>query len=265
MDKRHSSFAGMPPAQPPADSPSNHAMRFLIADDEAINRIVLGERLSQLGHVYIAVNNGSDALAALDDSAWDALLLDCHMPVMDGFETVAAIRRNESGGAPRTWVIAVTASAIDGEREACLSAGMDDFLLKPIHAPQLVEVIARIPARDKTSGPPVNQSRLDGLAGSKSKSGENLLVRMVKLFTESGPELIDEMERALREDDFTAAIGAVHKLAGGCSYFGAEVLYSHCMDFERLGRAGDHAGLRNLAPIVRQEYARVEEALRAER
>jgi CheY-like chemotaxis protein len=237
-------------------------MCFLIADDEAINRIVLGERLSQLGHVHIAVNNGRDALDALNDSAWDALLIDCHMPVMDGFETVATIRRNEAGGARRTWVVAVTASAIDGEREACLSAGMDDFLLKPIQAAQLVEVIARIPARDATSGPPVDQARLDGLAGSTSRSGENLLARMVKLFTETGPELLDEMERALREDNFVSAVAAVHKLAGGCSYFGAEILYSRCMEFERLGRAGNHDGLRNLAPIIRQEYARVELALR---
>jgi len=240
-------------------------MRFLIADDEAINRIVLGERLSQLGHVHIAVNNGRDALAALGDSPWDALLLDCHMPVMDGFETVATIRRNEAGGPRRTWVVAVTASGIDGEREACLSAGMDDFLLKPIQAAQLVEVIARIPAHDETTGPPVDQARIDGLAGSTSRSGENLLARMVKLFTESGPEMLDEMDCALREGNYPVAVAAVHKLAGGCSYFGAEVLYSRCMDFERLGRAGDHHGLRNLGPILRQEYSRVESALRADR
>jgi CheY-like chemotaxis protein len=253
----------MTPEPPPAAAPARRPLRVLIADDNSINQIILGEQLAGLGHSYVAVANGRDALTALKDSPWDAILLDCQMPVMDGFETVAEIRRAEAAGAPRTWVVAITASSIDGEREGCLRAGMDDFLSKPFRVSQLIEVIARIPVSAETAGHAVDPALVAGLAGSKASTGENLLDRMYKLFTGSGPELLETMEQALRHNDYAEAMRAVHKLAGGCGYFGANELYATCTEFERLGRANDQAGLRALAPRVRHEYARVTQALEA--
>ncbi len=256
----------MPSAQHPAASTPGRVLRLLVAEDEIINQIVLGERLAQLGHSFVTVTNGRDALEALKGSEWDALLLDCHMPVMDGFETVATLRRLESDGAARTWVVAVTASAIEGEREACLRAGMDDFLLKPCEIGQLAQVIARIPARGQGVAPPaVDAALLTGLSTAKSRSGENLLNRMVALFIESGPVMLDQLDKGVREGDFAGAVAAAHKLAGGCSYFGADKLYVLCMEFEQLGRDNDHAAMHPLAPRIRQEYARVEQALKEHR
>jgi CheY-like chemotaxis protein len=253
-----------PPARP---------LRILIAEDNPLNQVVLTEQLNQLGHTSVCVENGRDALATLDGTAWDAVLLDCQMPVMDGFQTVAAIRRKEAEAAPgagrRIWVVAVTAHTLDGERDACIDAGMDDFLSKPFHVQRLAEIIARIPPLPHDTGdlPPasIDVSQLGTLAKSKAASGENLLDRMVNLFTESGPPLLDDMDQALRQDDLPAAMRAVHKLAGGCGYFGAEILFSLCTEFQRLGPMGEQSTVRALAPRIRQEYARVELALQCNR
>jgi PAS domain S-box-containing protein len=241
------------------------SLRILVAEDNPINQLVLSEQLTKLGHTCMTVQNGVEALEALENSSWDAVLMDCQMPVMDGYETVEAIRRaEEADGEPHTWVVAVTANALDGEREACLRSGMDDFVSKPFQVQDLAQVIARIPLREGESGftrPAIDSELLGSMAESKATNGENLLERMVNLFTESGPPLLDQMDRALREDDFPAAIRSAHKLAGGCGYFGASELYRLCTEAERLGRSGQHDRIRSLAPLIRQEYARVEVAL----
>jgi len=130
-----------------AVAPAARPLRILVAEDNTINQLVLSEQLNKLGHTCMTVQNGVEALEALEKCAWDAVLMDCQMPVMDGYETVEAIRRAEEAeeGSGHTWVVAVTANALDGEREACLRAGMDDFLSKPFQVQQLAQVIARIP------------------------------------------------------------------------------------------------------------------------
>lgn len=237
-------------------------LRILIAEDNAVNQFILTEQLRSMGHRSVAVTNGGEAMAAVESAEWDAIFLDCQMPVMDGYETAAAIRAREAGGARRLWTIAITANALDGQREACLRAGMDDFLSKPFALEDLARVLERIPARGDDGPAPVDMARLDALAAAKAGNGENLLERMVYLFTESGPPMLDQMDRAIMEVDFIAAVGAAHKLAGGCTYFGAEELHSLCAEAERLGRAGDHAGIRAIAPRIRREYDRVAFALR---
>ncbi len=256
-----------PPAPEPAAGPAlpeARPLRFLVAEDNTINRIVLADQLEQLGHSSVSVANGRETLAAIENASWDALLLDCQMPVMDGYETIAAIRRREAGGAPRTWVVAVTASALAGERETCLRAGMDDFLTKPLHIQDLAGAIARIPLPEG-AGRAIDPGQLASLAESKAVNGENLLARMASLFTESGPQLLDQMDEGLRRDDVAATLRAAHKLAGGCGYFGAKDLHNLCVAAERLGHLGDHAGVRGLVPRIRQEYARVALALERNR
>jgi CheY-like chemotaxis protein len=247
-------------------APDPMGLRILIAEDHPINQVVLAEQLSGLGHECMTVVNGAEALKAIRQFPWDAILLDCNMPIMNGYETVEAIRREEAGTDRHLWVVAVTASALDGEREACLRAGMDDFLPKPLRKRELAGVLARIPpssAKAPQSKPALDQSALDSLAASKTASGENLLERMTKLFTDSGMQLIAQMDESLRQDDLAGAIRAAHKMAGGCSYFGAETLYELCTSFEREGKKEDCDALHGLAPRIREEYNRVETALRA--
>lgn len=119
---------------------SHGVYRILVAEDNPVNRLVTTELLQQLGHQVTNVENGAEALEVVARESFDLILLDCQMPVMDGYETARCLRRGQ-GGHQRIPVVAVTAHAAIGEREKCLGAGMDDYLTKPFSKEELGEMI----------------------------------------------------------------------------------------------------------------------------
>jgi CheY-like chemotaxis protein len=120
-------------------------MRILVAEDNPVNQIVAEEILSELGYRVEMVDDGAQAIGALQESAYDAILMDCHMPVLDGYEATRQIRAMawEDEARSRTPIIAVSASAFGEDRERALEAGVDDFLPKPYTADDLREMLAR--------------------------------------------------------------------------------------------------------------------------
>ena len=123
-------------------NPSGVRRRLLVVEDNLINQKVAMKILTQMGFGVEVANDGLDALAYCQKSSFDAILMDCQMPVMDGFEATIAIRNLQTGLA-RTPIIALTANALSSEREKCLQAGMDDFLAKPVKPEMLDEVLRR--------------------------------------------------------------------------------------------------------------------------
>jgi len=117
--------------------------RVLAADDNAVNKRLITRLLEKAGYVADAVDNGREAVEAVTRADYDAVLMDCQMPVMDGFEATSVIRAAESGRSRRVPIIALTASAMASDRERCLAAGMDDYLTKPIKPTELAEILAR--------------------------------------------------------------------------------------------------------------------------
>jgi CheY-like chemotaxis protein len=116
--------------------------RVLVADDAPANQLVASLELQRLGYLVDVVATGDEAVAAVERTSYVAVLMDCRMPVMDGYEATRRIRRLE-GRARATPIIAMTASAIVGDREECLRAGMDDYLSKPLDANLLAAILMR--------------------------------------------------------------------------------------------------------------------------
>jgi len=139
---------------------SHRRLHILLAEDNAVNQRLAVRLLEKRGHTVMAVGNGQEALDALLHQHFDLVLMDVQMPEMDGFEATAAIREHEQYSGSRMPIIAMTAHAMQGDRERCLAAGMDDYVVKPMKPADLYAAIERlwqdIPDLDEpASEPPV--------------------------------------------------------------------------------------------------------------
>jgi PAS domain S-box-containing protein len=120
-----------------------HGLDVLLAEDNHVNQIVAGAMLKKLGCRVTVANDGQQAVDKIKERQFDLILMDCHMPNLDGYAATAAIRELEKQGHPRHTIIAQTANAMEGDRDSCIAAGMDDYISKPINAKVLAEVLQR--------------------------------------------------------------------------------------------------------------------------
>lgn len=125
---------------------SLHPVRVLLAEDNVVNQKVAMSLLTKLGHAVTLAGDGRQAVNAFARERFDAILMDMHMPEMGGLEATAAIREMERGRGARTPIVALTAGAMKEDREACLAAGMDDYLSKPIQSQRLADMLDRVTA-----------------------------------------------------------------------------------------------------------------------
>ena len=122
-------------------TPMSKAVRILLAEDNAVNRQVVIRLLEKRGHVITVATDGAQAVAMTRKSSFDLVLMDIQMPGMDGYEATAVIRKDEESTGKHLPIIAMTAHAMEGDRQKCLAAGMDDFVAKPIRVDELVKII----------------------------------------------------------------------------------------------------------------------------
>jgi CheY-like chemotaxis protein len=141
--------AAQPGEKPAADPGASKKYRILVADDNMVNRKVVHYMLEKKGHLVVSVEDGREAVRALDNQLFDVVLMDVQMPNMNGFEATAAIREKEKNTDVHTPVIALTAHAMKGDRERCLEAGMDDYVSKPVNPEKLAACMDAVVAKFK--------------------------------------------------------------------------------------------------------------------
>ncbi len=265
-------------AAPVVREPRTTAGRVLVVEDTPISqRLALGI-LAKLGYDADAVANGRQALEALARDTYAAVLMDCQMPEMDGFAATAEVRRTE-GAAQHTPIIAITASAMPGERERCLAAGMDDYIAKPFRAEELAAALQRwvrraagptsgtagagAPTRAGCSAPAGDAGTDAPLHGAWGEDADDLRAEVARLFAEDAPRRLAVMRAAVTRGDEAALATAAHALKGEASMLGASELQALAREVELQARAGDVEGAEPLLARLAAACERAAAALAA--
>jgi PAS domain S-box-containing protein len=244
---------------------------LLLVEDNTMNQLVATKLLEKLGYTVDVAENGREALEAIAAGSYDAVLMDCQMPEMDGYEATRQLRRSENGGPTRLPVIAMTAAAMEGDRERCLAAGMDDYVTKPVRAVAVDAVLARWLTGSDDAAPaavvepgddefPLDPARLAMLRELDGGDGQ-LLTAVVSEFVGDSTRQIVAVSTALRQGDPQVVERAVHTLRGASANLGATTLADLCGELEALARASALAMAPDLLDSIRAEHVRVCSAL----
>lgn len=271
--------------------------RILLVEDHPVNQAVALETLNNLGLKADLASTGIEALARLAENSYDLVLMDCHMPEMDGYEATVSIRQTEalSEDKHRLPIIALTANALDGDRQRCLSVGMDDYLSKPFNKRQLYDLLVRWLPQTKLPelAPAEKFDELNMISPSSQLSPTALTIsaaeppaikkpalvaatveqlrdldpdgdffdRLVTAYLIKSPNDLSQLRDAIACKDSESVRMAAHSLKGSSANLGAMTLFSLCNELEMAGSHADLSEARHLFEAIQAEYARVRTAL----
>ncbi|MGF6833468.1 two-component system sensor histidine kinase/response regulator [Paenarthrobacter sp. TE4293] len=265
--------------------------KLLVAEDNEVNQLVARGMANRLGYDVDIVDDGAKAVTAALSGTYAAVLMDCHMPVMDGFDATRAIRAR-NGHAARIPIIAMTAGALNEDRERCFAAGMDDYISKPVDLAKLAEVLTRwVPDQEQTptavggsaseaaagvAAAPAGVERMPAAAPSSNAvvldnarlqilrelgpaDGLGLLPDAIRAFRQDAQTTLEALHSALGAGQATAVEAAAHKLAGASSNIGAAGAAVLCKNLERLGREAGPDLAAHGTPVLMQLQAELEQ------
>jgi two-component system, sensor histidine kinase and response regulator len=253
----------------PATLVTRHALKektmtphklILLAEDNIVNQKVAVRQLQKLGYRADAVANGREAVEALKRIPYDVVLMDCQMPEMDGYEATAQIRRLE-GQTKHTIIVAMTANALQGDREKCLAVGMDDYISKPVKSEDLAQVLQRVFAasindKDPVScvaeevSPPVDLARLHDAMGDE-------LGDILDLYLGQMSENLEKLTAAIEAGNAGDVDLIAHTCAGSSANCGMVAVVEPLRNLERMGRENQLEGAVILGAQINKEFERV--------
>ncbi|MFN2464292.1 MAG: PAS domain S-box protein [Candidatus Dormibacteria bacterium] len=269
------SVLGVPRSDTAAPLIASHAIavpsgvgprHLLVVDDSAVNRRVASRMLEKMGHTVDVAGNGVEAVAALTRERYAAVLMDCHMPQMDGFEATMQIRQLE-GSDLHTPIIAMTANAMSGDEEKCLAAGMDAYLSKPVKSAELAATLVRwiTPGTAPTAATTVIPGAVTLLdeetLTALRELGQAEFDSLVRLFLTEGAARVAALTTASNGGDAFAVAELAHSLTGTSAILGARCLADICAGLESAASLGDLATCTGLVQKVRTEFERTRTAL----
>lgn len=278
-------------AEPALANEQQPSVRILLAEDNVLNQRLALRQLRHMGFSADVAANGREVLEAVERRPYDVLLLDCQMPEMDGYEAARAIRKQEvlvagqSGTLrPPLRIIAMTANAMEGDRDRCLASGMDDYITKPVLMSDLAAALERariylaaeepqppspppssphaLPADDE---PTLDATTLRSLRQLNAPGETDTVREMIDLFLQTATTLRDQIVAAAQAQDLAALRSAAHGLKGNAGGLGAKRLARLCASMEKGAREGNADAAFQWLEAVQDEFTRVETALLVER
>ncbi|MCK5509124.1 MAG: response regulator [Desulfobacterales bacterium] len=254
---------------------------ILLAEDNLVNQEVALNMLELMGCRVSIVENGKKAVETAAKIGFDLILMDCHMPVMDGLTATAKIREHEQAGSnsQRVPIIALTADVQKGMQEQCLAVGMDDFLSKPFTQDELQTVLSQwldqhkesidpkaivrstAPDEQKETEPLLEQETLERIRALQRPGKPNVLGKIINLYLENSPGLIKTVRKSVEQGDGAALCEAAHSLKSSSANLGAVSMAAVCKKLEEMGREGRTDVSKALVGRIESEYKSVSAAL----
>ncbi|OWW21069.1 response regulator [Noviherbaspirillum denitrificans] len=244
------------PRAPSGKLADTHPLKILVAEDNTVNQKVVQQLLAHLGYRADVVANGVEVLDALERQNYDVVLMDVQMPDMDGLEATRRLRVRYGDAGPR--VIAMTANAMPGDREKCLSAGMDAYVSKPVELEDLrnvlVDVSGKGPVELEDSLPIIDRRRIDQLLELQDENNPALASDIIQLFINDSPKHLQNIADAIAAESPEQLLSTSHRFLSSIENLGAQRMRKHCMELERLGREGSLEGTEGLLDSLRREF-----------
>ena len=260
--------------------------RVLVAEDNPVNQMVAARMLENLGYQVDVVADGKEALEAVASTRYVAVLIDVQMPILDGYKATRRIRDQEERAGRRnmmmglrkrrTPIIAMTANAMQGDREKAIEAGMDDYVSKPVSRKELGAVLERwisgtpayrVPGAEdgeSRADGPLDRQVISGLRGLQGEDETDIVAELAGMFLDDVRPRLSALEEAILGDDASTVERLAHTLKGSSANMGARGMSTLCARLEEAGASGDLAPAPGLLERLKKEFARVDRAFEAE-
>ena len=255
-------------------------LRILLVDDNAINQKVAVRILQQIGYQPGTASNGREALEALDRQPFDFIFMDVMMPEMDGLEATRLLRKRQMTGEHKNYqsriiVVAMTAHAMQGDREKCIAAGMDDYLPKPVRPKDVRDMIERwagkiiqeikvptpeVPTNNPAAEPPVDMERMTDLTDGNNDN----LRELVEMYLKQTHKQFAQIETAIRDGKADDLRRVAHSCAGASATLGMTRLVPQLRALEKMGASGALTGAGQICEDAVKEFAGIREFLKAQ-